>query len=385
MRLAVYTDYTYRQIGDEVRAERAFALFVGRLRSSFDRLVLIGRLSPSEAGGHYAVGEGVELLPLPYYPRLSSPFQALRVMGRSLIRFWRALPEFDCVWLLGPHPFAIAFALLATVRRKAVVLGVRQDTVAYVKSRHPRRVDLQLAAIAMEGAFLALARRFPVVAVGPRIARRYRRSPRPLEIAVSLVDEDDIVDPGAAIAGRSYDEELRVLTVGRLEAEKNPLLLADVLARLNGEGERRWRLLVCGEGELRDPLAGRLAEIGQADQAELLGYVPFGDPLMSLYRSSHVLLHLSLTEGLPQVLLEAFAAGLPVVATDVGGIGGALDGAAVLVPPRRPDLTAGALREVAGEAERRRQLVEAGHGYVRDHTAELEVRRVAELLGDAAR
>ena len=69
----------------------------------------------------------------------------------------------------------------------------------------------------------------PVVAVGPDIARRYRRSPRLLDVTVSLIGEDDVA-AGAAAARRSYDgDALTLLTVGRLDAEKNPLLLPDVL------------------------------------------------------------------------------------------------------------------------------------------------------------
>ena len=58
--------------------------------------------------------------------------------------------------------------------------------------------------------------------------------------------------------------------------------------------------------------------------------------MASFRRSTHssdVFLHVSWTEGVPQVLFEAFAAGLPVVATDVGGVAQAVDGAALLVAP----------------------------------------------------
>src|SRR5204862_2149405 len=168
-----------------------------------------------------------------------------------------------------------------------------------------------------------------------------------LEVTVSLVDEDNLV-PAEAALKRSYRDELRVISVGRLEVEKNPLLLADVLARLLDDDDR-WRLTVCGEGGMQPALEDRLRELGVAERADLLGYVPFGPDLWALYRDSHALLHVSWTEGLPQVLVEAFAAGLPVVATDVGGVAAAVGGAARLVPPGDPGAAASELRAIAAD------------------------------------
>jgi glycosyltransferase involved in cell wall biosynthesis len=378
VRLAVYTDYVYRQVDGEVFAERAFALFLARLGGTLDRLVLIGREAPEPDRARYAIGAGVELVPLPYYPRLSDPWTVLRSSLGSLARFWRALSAVDCVWLLGPHPLAIVFAGLAAVRRRRVVLGVRQDLPAYVESRHPDRRLLQLAGRALDLTWRALARAFPVVVVGPEIAARYVGAKSVLEIAVSLIDTDDLVPPAVALR-RSYDGELRVISVGRLEAEKNPLLLADVLARLREDGDR-WRLIVCGEGGMRAALEDRLHELGLAQRAELLGYVPFGPRLLSLYRESHALLHVSWTEGLPQVLVEAFAAGVPVVATDVGGVAAAFGDAMRLVPAGNADAAATALREIAADPGLRETLVRAGHNHAAARTAGVEVERVAEFL-----
>jgi glycosyltransferase involved in cell wall biosynthesis len=379
VRIAVYTDYPYHRIGEEIYAERAFALFLGRLRGHFDRLLLAGRLAPASDQARYPVGEGVELLGLPYYPSLAQPLRALPHMGRGLAIFWRALDDVDCVWLLGPHPLAVAFALLALLRRRRVVLGVRQDMPAYVRSRRPGQWALILAALALEGAWRLLARFLPVVVVGPELARRYRASRRLHEVIVSLVEEGDLV-PLRLAERRAYDGELRVLSVGRLDAEKNPLLLADILARLEQDGDRRWRLVVCGEGTLADELRRRLEELGLAERAELRGYVPFGEELFELYRSSHLLLHVSLTEGMPQVLVEALAAGLPVVATDVGGIGGAVGGAVALIPPADVEAAAAALRALAADSERRRDQLAAGHAWAAAHTAEREVQRLASFL-----
>jgi glycosyltransferase involved in cell wall biosynthesis len=378
VRLAVFTDYVYHRRGDELYAERAFALFLARLGNHLDRLTLIGRVAPEPARAPYRLPPEVRFVPLPYYPSLGQPSKGIRTLRGAMARFWGALDDVDGVWLLGPHPFGIPFAAIAAIRRKRVVLGVRQDFPSYLRGRHPDRPILRLLGVALEAAYRVLARRFAIVVVGPDLAKRYRHARRLLEINVSLVDRRDVVDPAAANI-RSYDGELRLLSVGRLEAEKNPLLLAEVLSRLTADG-RRWRLLVCGEGPLRDALELRLRDLGLAGCAELRGYVPFGKDLLDLYRQSHALLHVSWTEGLPQVLLEAFAAATPVVATDVGGVGEAVEGAALLVPPGDPEAAAVAVRAVVDDHALRERLVQVGHRYALAHTAEAETRRLAEYL-----
>jgi glycosyltransferase involved in cell wall biosynthesis len=149
-----------------------------------------------------------------------------------------------------------------------------------------------------------------------------------------------------------------------------------VLARLDD----RFRLIVCGEGPLEDALRERLRELGLAGRAELRGYVPIDGGLLDLYRDSELFLHVSLTEGLPQVLFEAFAAGLPVVATAVGGVASAAGGAAVLVEPNDPGAAAGELRRLASDAEARARLAQAGLERARTHTTEAECRRIAGFI-----
>ena len=138
--------------------------------------------------------------------------------------------------------------------------------------------------------------------------------------------------------------------------------------------------MVCGEGPLSDALLERLAGLGQAAHAEIRGYVPIRGGLLDLYRSSHAFLHVSWTEGVPQVLFEAFAAALPVVATAVGGVADAAGDAALLVPPGDADPPARALERLATDEELRAGLVLAGHARVRDRTLEAECARVARFL-----
>ncbi len=380
MRLAVYTDYAYVRDGSSVYAERAFSLFLARLSDRLGGMTLVGRLRPAGEGredAHYELPPSVAFVPLPHYERLVSA-GALIAMLRSVRAFWRTLSEVDACWLLGPHPLCLAFALMAIVRRRQVVLGVRQDTPAYVRGRHPRARWVWLAADLLDGAYRLLARRCRTVVVGPALARRYAHARDLLEISVSLVVANDIAGADA-LESRGYDGNLTVLSVGRIDEEKNPLLLADVLARLTA-GDPRWRLVVCGEGPMLDPLRNRLAELGVDQRAELRGYVKQGEPLRTAYAGAHALLHTSWTEGLPQVLIEAMAAAVPTVATDVGGISEAVGAAAILVPPGDADAAAAALQRVASEPELRRRLVADGRAYALAHTLDHEVERVADFI-----
>jgi glycosyltransferase involved in cell wall biosynthesis len=360
-----------------VYAQRAFALFLARLASEVDGLIITGRLDPEPGESYYRLPDEVEFVPLPHYASLASPFSALPAMARSVGRFWRLLARVDGVWLLGPYPLSFVFVLLAALRRRRVFLGVRQDWPTYVRSRHPSSRPLQAIAWLMEKGWRGLARIYPVVVVGPQLARNYSRARAVLPVTVSMVEEAEIAPPRDDAA-----PGFTVLSVGRLETEKNPLLLADVLAGLRSR-DPRWRLVVVGEGPLRAELEERLAALGVADAASLLGYVPVDAGLHDLYRSADLFLHVSWTEGLPQVLFEAFAARLPIVATAVGGVPDAAGDAALLVPPGDAAAAVEALTRLAGDEELRSALVEAGVARVREHTTSAEIRRVAEFFGAA--
>jgi glycosyltransferase involved in cell wall biosynthesis len=376
MRLAVYTDYVYKQRDGQIYAQRAFALFLARLGREVESLAITGRLDPEPGESYYRLPGDVEFVPLPHYASLARPLSALPAMARSLGRFWRLLGQVDAAWLLGPYPLSFVFVALAALRRKRVFLGVRQDWPTYVRSRHPESRPLQAVARLMEAAWRALARAYPVVVVGPELARNYRRAAAVLPVTVAMVDEEQIAPPRAAVAG---DRDLTVLSVGRLETEKNPLLLADVLAGLRAR-DPRWRLVVAGEGPLRAGLEARLAELGVAEYADLRGYVPVDAGLHELYRESDFFLHVSWTEGLPQVIFEAFAARLPVVATAVGGVPDAAGDSALLVPAGDAEAPVRELLRLAEDDALRTRLVESGVERVRRHTTAAEVRRVAEFF-----
>jgi glycosyltransferase involved in cell wall biosynthesis len=377
LRVAVYADNWYRPQTDGVYADRSLVVFIAGVAAAAEHTVLLGQLDPDLPRAHYRVPDEIAFVGLPSYPSLLSPRAPLAMLG-SLRRFWHVLGEVDVAWLLGPHPLCLAYAALAALRRRRVALGVRQDFPAYVRSRHPGRRLVHCAGDLLELSYRLFSRFCPAVVVGPGLARNYKGAARLLSISVSLVRDSDIVDVDES-SSRSWDGNRTVLSVGRLEPEKNPLMLADVLERLDS-GD--WRLQICGEGPLRGELEGRLYELGIEDRTELLGYLPIRGGLLDVYRAANAFLHVSWTEGMPQVLLEAFASGTPVVATAVGGVPEAVGDAALLIPPGDPDAAARALERLASDPELRRRLVKAGIERVRGQTLEVQSALVARFLAD---
>jgi glycosyltransferase involved in cell wall biosynthesis len=83
------------------------------------------------------------------------------------------------------------------------------------------------------------------------------------------------------------------------------------------------------------------------------------------------------------VILEAFAARLPVVATAVGGVPALVDGCGRLVPPEDAEAAAEALLELASSPALRDQLVASASARVREHTLGAECTRLAAFLAGA--
>ena len=380
-RLAVFCDFAYRTDGDLVTAQLPFSLFLTALSAHFRSLTLIGRLDPTGSRFPYEMRD-IELQPLPYYASGADLSAVMLALPTAVRRFWVVLARVDVVWVLGPNPpHAIVFALMALARRKRLVLGVRQQLPRLIRHRHPGRPHVWLAAWVLEEMFRMLGRVAGVVVVGPELAREYRHSRSVHTALISLLSEDDI----AAASGdrRDYSApELRLLSVGRLDPEKNPLLMLDIL-RDALRSDPRWRLEVCGDGSLAEALQARATELGVGERVTVHGHIGFGEPLWDLYRSSHALLHVSLTEGMPQVLLEAFAARLPVVATAVGGVPAMAGGRGLLIPPRDEAAGAAALQRLLDDPAERARHVEAGVTYAREHTLTAESARLARFLEGA--
>lgn len=171
-------------------------------------------------------------------------------------------------------------ALYAAVTHMAIlgssfVTAVAQEMVAELKETHPR-----------------CARRFVFVPNG-------------------------VAEAFYAVAAPERPLPLRLLFVGSLTDSKGVGVLIDALAMLIGEGE--WQLDIVGEGPDERRLKALASRRGVDGRIHFVGVLPFSE-MPRCMAAHHVLVLPSRSEGRPNVVLEAMAAGMAVVGSDISGV-----------------------------------------------------------------
>ncbi len=165
--------------------------------------------------------------------------------------------------------------------------------------------------------------------------------------------------------GAAPDEPL-VAAVGRLVYKKGFRYLLEAAPEILRRHPRA-RLVIGGGGELAGELAGQARELGVAERVSFPGMLSH-DQVLELVAAADLFVMPSIRDpggnidGLPIVVLEAMAAGRPVVATDVAGMPLAVaDGeTGLLVAEKDAAALAGAVSELLADDERRRRMGEAG-------------------------
>ena len=225
-----------------------------------------------------------------------------------------------------------------------------------------------------------------VVAVTPEISefrKRFRGRCRVITNGVPFSSlEPSMRARGRALLGAKQDSFV-LGCAARLSPEKNHAGLLKAFAQLLDD-EPRSLLACAGVGPLADVLRADATRLGVSEQVRWLGPV---EDMSHFYAALDACVLNSTREGLPLCLLEAMSFGIPVVATDVGGVGELIaDGAGILVPPQAPQVLAAALRSLATQPARANELGREGKSRIRQsYSIDQMVDRYVELYHEVAK
>jgi len=157
-------------------------------------------------------------------------------------------------------------------------------------------------------------------------------------------------------------EAADIVSVGEFRHIKGTDVLLDAVAELHRSG-RRVTLAVAGDGEEGPALRDQVARLGLTDSVRFLGH----RPARQAFAQGRILVMPSRADSLPYVAIEAGGAGIPIVASGVGGIPEILDSDGTVVPPEDPGLLARAIAATLDDPAR----AKAGAARLRDRMSRL--------------
>ncbi|HZT58152.1 MAG TPA: glycosyltransferase family 4 protein, partial [Pyrinomonadaceae bacterium] len=197
-----------------------------------------------------------------------------------------------------------------------------------------------------------------VAALSPALAEMCRQTlPRTNAVCVLPASVDEQAN-GHHPRGRA-DGEVAFGFAARVEKLKGPMVLMEAFGAASRECPR-IRLVLAGDGPQRREMSERAGALGVADRYEYAGVYSRPEERAAFMRGLDVFVMPSFTEGTPNSIIEAMAHGLPVIASDVGGIPDVLDeDSGVIVPPGDHAALAEALVRLARDARLRERMGKA--------------------------
>jgi glycosyltransferase involved in cell wall biosynthesis len=343
-------------------ARQAIALTTALEPAGFRTTLFHGQLGPGEGDMAGTLDHAHAV----FVPDLRRPVSPLADM-RTFLQLYRAFKQLR-PWIVHTH------------MAKAGLLGRLAATACnWTRGRAPRmRVVHTYHGHVLDGYFSPLVSRFFItlerllahrsdrlIAISPAIRRelveQYRIGTsdryRVIPLGFDLSDLAAIDDEQRAAARRRLaiaPDVPVVATVGRLTAIKQPQLFLDTIARV-ARTHPSLVALVAGDGDLRQDAEAHARALGMSDRVWWLGW---RRDLATIYGAADVLLLTSRNEGTPVALIEAMAAAVPGVSTDVGGVKDVIDSSSVgvLAPAGDGEALAAGVSHLLADATRRREM-----------------------------
>jgi glycosyltransferase involved in cell wall biosynthesis len=371
-------------------AEGSFARYVDSLAPYFDEVVVSAPMfdRPQASGSRVRSGN-VRLRALPYFPGPRQFYPMLpRVYGR--LRSWVA--ECDVIHLRVPSPAAYFAFRIARQLEKPIFLLVVGDYLALLPHLPYRGVKKRLFAwyVAFEEwALRRMTTQALTFANGSALREKHEaQGATVFETKTTTLNISDV----ASRQDTCQSAQVRLLTVSRIDPRKGLRVLPEAVAALVGAGcDVTLDIVGPTIGQIGDEekaaIEADAARLGVADRVRLTGAIAL-DQLITAYRDYDLfVLPTRPGEGVPRVLMEAMANGLPVITTRVSGIGSLVTHGqnGIVIDESSADAVARAVRLLIDQPSVRREVIQGGYKTARGHTLERQAAQMMRIVSEQLR
>lgn len=318
--ITLIMDGNFRRVaGQIISPHMGYARFGARFAQCFDDVVIVARSFPAtEAVGESVVGERVSFVDLGANRGASG---LAKSVPRLLVRLYREISAASIVLIRFPGNIASLALLLCLISGKRFSVEVVADPADYFSasaSKHPLR---SIAGFVHRWSTRFAARLAVTVRYVTRDYLQIRypsRSPDKM-FGFSDVYLHDALFQTSGVRTAAPDGHLRIINTAMMHNHsKGHRVLLEAMAELRRRAVD-CSLTLIGDGALRSEFEAQAAKLGVSDNVRFLGLIDADS--VAAHVAQHDLFVLpSYQEGMPRAMLEAMAAGTPVIASDVGGI-----------------------------------------------------------------
>ena len=382
MKLALFLNIRFYFDGENYTADERYYQFWTSLTRYFEKVVLcVPVITNPELRGQFDVdlkGNHVEICHLP----ISGIFGVHRLPKIQEI-VSANIHQWDIVGAVVPSLVGL-FLLYQAKRLSTPCFGYIRGNVkktAWFGLEGPKRwVVYTIYSILDVLTKKFFARSGLAFVVGHDLYERYRKENNAVfEIVVSVISEDQIK---GETAPSNVSRKPRLFYVGRLSSEKGLPILMEGVVLFKKKYGCDFELTIAGSGPDEYRMKDYARKLGISDAVRFLGYVNDGADLAKLYLNSDIFILPSYTEGVPKVILEAMANGVPVVSTAVGGIPEIIqnDLNGLLIPPGNAGAICDSIYQVWSNSQLRSKLIKSGYETVKKYTIEKQAANIVNLL-----
>ena len=367
--------------------EGSFARYVDSLAPYFDEVSLcVPVFAAPQPGGTRLHAANVTVAPLPYF---DGPKHFYPKLPAVLARLARWVPTLDVLHCRVPTPAAYPAFVAARLSRIPVFLLVVGDLAALLPTmpyRGWKKRGWAAYTSLEEWTIARMTRRSLTFANGAALADKHQSVESPvIETKTTTISAGDI----ASRADTCADGVMRLLCVSRIDPRKGLRCLPEAIARARAAGvDARLDIVgppvgAPGEAE-RDAILADARRLQLDGEVRCVGAIALQELLQRYAGYDAFVLPTLPGEGIPRVLLEAMAAGLPIITTRVAGIPSLIthERNGLLIEQSTADAVATAIARIAADAALRRRLVQGGYETARSFTLE---RQAASMMAAVSR
>lgn len=369
--------------------KRSLYVFIKGLLPFFKKIVICAptkRINEPITSQDYIILEEpkIKVVRLPYWDNFIDFFKEFYKIFPVLLKVVSPLIRTnDLLWLRLPSLSGLFFFICAKIYHKPAVIDIGGNIrKAWQRTRYRgiQKVLAKILSLLLHRVTNFMVSSALTIVTGEELYKLYKPKAKKIKVFVrSSLKRKDLTYR----EDTCKDKIIRLLYVGEILIDKGIIYLLDAVRKLR-EKNYPVELMIVGSGSDTNKIKEKIESSGISKAVKFKGYVPFGDSLFNIYRSADILVFPSIyfTEGIPRVIIEAFAFSLPVITTDIGGVKSIVinEKTGLLIKPHSSEEIYQAVRRLINDTYLRERMIKKSYEFAVAHTLEGEIKKITEEI-----